>query len=192
VRKRLSVLFLAALVGLLPVVGVSAQDELTLDVRAGFDGYYKPESWVPVYAIVANTGPDIDGEIRAAPSWGEDGLAYTQPALLPAQSRKQFTLYVQAQYNTHEIIVRLSQGNKTLARETARVQALDGDFLYGVVSSDPAALSYLAGLPPRNQRRVHVAHLVPQELPAQTSVLTSLDVLILHNLDASTLSDAQR
>jgi hypothetical protein len=192
VRKRLFILFLAALVGLLPLVGVSAQDELTLDVRAGFDGYYKPESWVPVYAIVANTGPDIDGEIRAAPPWGEDGVAYTQPALLPAQSRKQFTLYVQAQYNTPEMIVRLSQGNKTLASETARIQALDRDFLYGVVSSDPAALSYLAGLPPRNQRRVHVAHLVPQDLPTQTNVLTSLDVLILHNLDASTLSDAQR
>jgi hypothetical protein len=193
VFQALCIFLLVALAGLLPAASVSAQEALALGVHAGFDGYYRPNSWVPVYVVAANEGSDIEGEIRASHSDSGDGIVYTQRAVLPTHSRKQFVLNIPIQYNTQEITVRLTEGDKVLTRETARVQPVDSrDLLYGVISDDPAALRYLAGLPPRNLRRVHVAHLSLQDLPTQATILTSLDTLILHNVDTATLSDGQR
>ena len=82
-RKQRFLVTLIILIGLISTQNATAQSGPTLDVRAGFDGYYKPNGWVPVTAVVANQGADIDGEIRipAQESW--HGVSYTQPALLP-------------------------------------------------------------------------------------------------------------
>ena len=184
---------LSLLIGLLRHTEVAAQGPVTLEVRAGFDGYTKSNSWIPIHVVVANEGPGIEGTVRIA-SPGGTGSTYTQPAVLPTHSRKQFTLYAWVTYSTGELEVRLDEGARTLARQTVRVQPLDErDYLYGVVSDDPAALSYLAGLPPRNGgRRTHVAHLALSDLPAQGRVLTAIDALILDNVDTAPLSHAQR
>ena len=84
-------------------------------------------------------------------------MLYAQPALLPRQSRKRFTLYALISH-VGELTVRLVDGGQTRAEQRVRLQTInDQDFLYGIVSDDPAALSYLAGLRPLNRRRVHVA-----------------------------------
>jgi hypothetical protein len=184
---------LSLLVGLLFPAVVTAQDPVTLEARVGFDGYTKSNSWIPIHVVIANEGPGIEGTVRVA-STGGASAAYTQPAVLPTHSRKQFTLYAWVTYSTHELEVRLDEGAQTLARQTVRIQLLDErDYLYGVVSDDPAALNYLAGLPPRNgTRRTHIAHLALSDLPAQGRALTAVDALILDNVDTAPLSHAQR
>jgi hypothetical protein len=189
VHKRLYILLLVALIGLAPVVEVLAQDKPGIDVRAGFDGYFKLGSWVPIYAVVSNEGADIDGEIQ----YSVGSVVYKQRAVLPTRSRKQFTLYALVQYNARELTVELEEAERTLAEGSVRVQPVDQqDFLYAVASDDRASMSYLAGMPPRAQRRIHLAHLDLSDLPARANALRSIDMLILQSLDTSTLSDAQR
>jgi hypothetical protein len=194
VHKRFSVLVLASLfLGLLFQIDATAQGQVTLDARAGYDGYFKPNNWIPIHVVIANEGADIDGHIQVVSEDNWQKITYTQPAVLPTHSRKQFTLYVYAQYNSRELVVRLAQGTKTLVSQAVRVQPIDEqDFLYGVASDDPSALNYLAGLPSRGNRRVHVAHLDLADLPTQGRVLTGMDMLILDSLDTSPLSSAQR
>lgn len=174
--------------------GAVAQSGLKIDARAGLDGYYKINEWLPVQVIVANDGPDRDGEIQlqVAGNQGERVL-YTQRAILPAKSRKQFTLYAFVENYTRELIVKLVEGEDTTAEARIAVEPLTAqDFLCGVVSNDVSALNYLAGLPPIGSGRVHVAHLTLSDLPAQGRALGALDALILHNIDSSPMSVGQR
>jgi hypothetical protein len=173
---------------------VTAQGGLTMTVRAGYDGYYKPGNWVPVHIVIANGGGEIDGEVQVTTANNWRGTIYAQPAILATQSRKQFTLHVYVPQNVRMLYVRLLDGTETRASKQVASQPVNNDdFLYGVVSDDVAALSYLAGLPPRGgNKRVNVAHLGLMDLPTQGRALSGLDMIILHNVDTGTLTDEQR
>jgi hypothetical protein len=177
-----------------PPLDVAAQGDLTLDARAGFEGYYKVGTWVPVQVTVANEGPDIEGEIQVIAADSQPSqVLYTQRATLPTRSHKQYTLHVLVGNYARELDARLVQEGKVLAKVKASLQPLPAEtYLIGVVSDDPAALSYLAGLPAIGNRRFHVAHLAPEDLPIQGGALQGMDVLVLHAADTSSLSDGQR
>ena len=179
---------------------------LLLDARAGLDGYYKVNSWLPVHVIVANDGPDTDGEIQLA--WADSGLEqpsaqYTRQITLPTRSRKRFTLYAFADSQARQLAVRLVARGKglpagaVLAEQTLRLEPLNAeDYLFVVVSDQPAALNYLGWLPSIGQQpgtgRAYVAHLALEGLPAQGRALGSVDAMILHRADSASLHDAQR
>ena len=95
-RRALVLALIIILTGTLhPAANASAQEGLRLEARAGFDGYYKVSHWVPVHVIASNDGQDVEGEIRVSASDPYPDLVFhTQPAILPTQSRKHFTLYV--------------------------------------------------------------------------------------------------
>jgi hypothetical protein len=178
-----------------PLAAPAKQSGLTLNAYAGFDGYYKVNRWLPVQVVVANAGPDIEGEIQIAMTGGGRGASiYTQPAVLPTQSRKQFTLHVFLENYARELTVKLVEKRKTLAEHNVRIQqSTSDDVLCGVISRDgPAALNYLGGLSLGGPGRIYVAHLSLADIPAKGPALDGLDVLILHDADTSSLSEAQR
>ncbi len=195
VRKTLlliAVLAMSAVWMIGPVV--HAQSGVVFQVRAGFDGLCKLNGWLPVYVVVENSGPDIDGEIRikSLDVFG-NGVGYTQVAVLPTQSRKQFTLYVYLQNYVRDLTVELVQKDRVIVEQKAKIEPLDEQqFLIGVLSDDMAAFNYLAGLPPVGKSRFYVAHLMLSDLPAQGRALGGLDALIVHNLDTASLTPAQR
>jgi len=196
VRKWMPTLALIFIIGgaLLSQTDAAAQGGLTLEARAGFDGYYQVNGWVPVQVVVANEGKDIEGEIQIEITDNRRGrVLYTQPAILPTHSRKQFTLYVFAPSYTRELTVKLVEKRVTLVKRAVSIQQLAvEDFLCGVVSEDPSALNYLAGLPRIGQGRVYVAHLGLADIPSQGRALGTMDALILHDTDTSLMSDRQR
>ena len=195
-RKQIPILALIFVLSgmLIPQLDAAAQGGLTMEARAGFDGYYRVNSWVPVQVIVANEGKDIKGQLQLAVQDSRSAwVVYTQPAILPTYSRKQFTLYAFIENYTRELSVRLVQGGKELAEQTVSIQPLGAEaFLVGVVSDDTSALNYLAGLPPVGQTRIHVAHLRLSDIPVQGRILGSIDALILHSTDTSQMSQGQR
>lgn len=182
-------------IGVLTPTHISAQDLPTLDIRAGWDGYYRVGGWLPITIIAANQGGDVNGEIRVKTggNWNNADVVYTQPAILPTQSRKQFSLFVFIPNYTQEITVSLIQKNRALIEQQVRLQPLsDQDFLIGVIGDDGAALNYLAGLPPVGKGRFNVAHLSLSDIPAQGRALNGLDALILHRADTAPLTADQR
>src|SRR5690349_22931541 len=101
--QRLGVLLvgLSLLAG--PVVTLAAPPEqspaqsapITLAVRAGFDGFYKDQRWLPVRITVANDGPDATGTLRVvAPRYNSADLLIARAVELPTQSRREIYLYV--------------------------------------------------------------------------------------------------
>jgi hypothetical protein len=197
VRKRTWILAVLLLVGelwfLLP--GVAAQSGPTLVVRAGFDGYFKVNHWVPFQVIVASEAGEVEGEVQIAIADVDNGqIVYAQPVVLSGRSRKQVTLYAFIRDYARRLTVQLVAKEQVLVRQAVNLQPLGEDtFLCGVASDAADALNYLGGLtPPTNKRQVQVAHLALDEIPAQGRALSSLDVLILDNLDTSPLSDSQR
>jgi len=186
------VLALATLSGL----GIDARaqdDKLTLQAEAGFDGYYRSNTWMPVHVVVANEGADIDGAVVIRLDDGDKTVTYRQPAVLPTHSRKRFTLQIPAAYSTRQVEVRLVEGERTLAKQTVRTQPIgDDDLFYGILSDDRSALLSLAALPVSGNRRVQVAHLDLYDLPDVGRALTGLDMIVVHSLDTSALDAGQR
>ncbi len=66
---------------------------IELEARAGFDGYYKQNMWLPVQISAANSGPSIEGDVRVTVG-NADGTIYNAPLSLPTQSNKQLTLII--------------------------------------------------------------------------------------------------
>jgi hypothetical protein len=196
VRKWNTLLALLFILGGIchPTTAVAQGGGVTMDARAGLDGFYKIDDWLVVQVVIANEGPDIEGEIQLQVTDNWDGeVLYTQQAILPTHSRKQFTLYAFVKNYTRDLTVKLMQRNKLIAEARVAIEPLNAqDFLCGVVSHDVSALNYLAGLAPIGQGRVHVAHLALSDLPGQGRTLGAIDALILHNVDSSLLTPAQR
>ncbi len=173
----------------------SAQSGLTITAQAGFDGFYKIDDWLPVHVTISNDGPGIDAdlELLVGENLGGETVIYKQHAILPTHSRKQFTLYAMVTNYTHQLVVRLVQKKKLIAKYSISIEPLSAqDFLCVVVSDDVSALNYLAGLPPSGQGRIYVAHIALQDIPEQGRAMGAVDALILHNTDTAPMRETQR
>ncbi|MFQ5436869.1 MAG: hypothetical protein ACE5FD_18585, partial [Anaerolineae bacterium] len=176
----------------------AAQEEnsgITLTARAGFDGYYKPEFWVPVQVTVTNNGPAVEGELRI--SLGSraagDYIVYKNPISLPTQSSKRVTMIVSLTTFTRELKVTLQNEKQAIVADTVSnrmTQLTADDLLYGVVSSNPGELSYLENVT-GGRTEAAVAFLDIAELPDVTAAWNGLDVLIFNDVDTSQLTAVQ-
>ncbi|MCD6553750.1 MAG: hypothetical protein J7M16_07120 [Anaerolineae bacterium] len=184
----------ALLAGVLPANIHAQEGGPSLQVQAGFDGYYRPDDCLPLLVTVANEGREVQGEVRVIrdDSMGRRTV-YAQPVLLPAHSRKQFFLYVFGEGYIPQITVRLVERGQVLRKQDVSLSAIQpGDALVGVVSSSPSTLNLLAALTTAQGGRVFVAHLSLQDLPPQGRAWGALDALVLNDVDTSVFTPAQR
>ncbi len=171
----------------------AAQEKLVMEVRGGFDGYYKQGSWVPFQVTIANEGSEVEGQVRILSQDGAAETAYVKSVSLPSHSRKRFFLYLPIAGYRRQVEVNLLAGQQVIAKEVPDLQSLQSyDYLCGVVSSDPALLSFLAGLQLDSQGKVAVAHLKLEDIPSQGRALDALDALVVNSTDTSRLEEEQR
>jgi hypothetical protein len=174
----------------------AAQEDLSLEVRAGFDGFYKIDTWLPVKVTVANRGADLQGTLRLRDDnagFGLSNVRYRYPVELPGQSRKQFTLYVPLRGQRRLVVELVDDQDTVLLSERANVSALgrEEDVLIGVVAKDPSLLHRLSGLQSTNQR-IGVAHLQPNDLPLHPRAWAGLDIVVFNDIDSAQLTPAQQ
>lgn len=191
-------LALALLVGalLVPVGPLAAQENgIELEAAAGFDGFYKAGSWVPVTVIASNSGADISGELRivtGSPNTG-DAVTYSAPLDLPSQSNKRVVLLVNIpRFSTNLDVVFVDDNGRIAAQITSnRLDTLTrDDLLYGIISPAPDELTFLQNLD-AGRSRAEVAFLNLNDLPETAVAWTALDVLVLDDIDVSQLTPAQ-
>lgn len=173
----------------------TAQEALSLEIEAGFDGFYKADYWTPVQVTIANQGADLQAKLRFedTDSYGNTQPIYTYPVELPRQSRKQLTLNLPLSRQT-EVTIQLVDGEGTvLIANKADVEPLEfADFLVGVVGDDLSLLNALAGLNTPNNNRVAVAHLAIADLPVDLHTWQGLDMLVFNDVDTSQLTPTQQ
>lgn len=159
---------------------------------AGFDGYVRVGTWLPITVTLENSGPDVDVRVEAAVplSFGES-QAYSSRVSMPNQSRKSVTLYVPMRNYSNYVNVVVYAGNDRLAETRANIQQVEAqDLMYGVLAGAPSAFYPLRSLPPLTGS-AYLAELTVAQLPPITTAWRTLDVLVVSNVDTGQLSTAQ-
>ena len=176
----------------------SAQENagITMNVQAGYDGFYKSRFWVPVHITVANQAAPIEGTIRVLnnnSSTSTNVIQYNTPISLPTQSNKRITTYVRIDRILTNLKVQLlnEKGDVVLEARSNSLRRLgDNDLLYGVLTSAPDEFSLLedtkGGRPEAN-----VAAMEIEQLPAITVGWQALDILIVNDVDSGELNSEQ-
>lgn len=173
-----------------------AAAELTMSARAGFDGYYRQQNWVPVQVTVANTGPAIEGELRTTIGSfnAGDQVVYTAPISLPTQSNKRVTLFVDIRVFLRDLVVELRDENGRVVAEAqanSLNQIVDDSVLYGIVSSEAGELEFLEKVT-GSRRTAAAAFLAIHELPEAPVAWNNLDVLVFNDVDTGQLTAGQQ
>ena len=168
---------------------------IAMSARAGFDGFYKSEFWVPVHVTVANTGPAVEGEIRitVGSSAAGDRVVYNAPISLPTQSNKRVTLLVNLAraLTTPPIELRDDRDQLIATAVTNTMSPAPPDtLLYGVVSPEPGRFSVLERAP-GSRSQAAVAFLELADLPETAVGWSALDVLVLNDVDTGQFTAGQ-
>ncbi len=193
---RLRICFVVITLFLITSIPVRAEETLTLDVRVGFDAFYKTNAWTPVWVTVANQGANLQAELRVRDDqvgFNASNILYVYPVDLPGQSRKQFTLYVPLRGQRRLTIDLVDNEGNLLLTQHSNIEALsEGAFLVGVVASDSSLLNGLAKFKTAGDERVAVAHLKLDNLPPIPKVWDGLDMLVFNDVDTTRLTPRQR
>jgi hypothetical protein len=200
-RRRFLLLLLAVAMWagslLVPLASPAAQDGLppglSMRADAAFDGIFKYGEWLPVWVELANSGPDLDVEVRVrlTGSWGT--TTFAGPVALPTGSRKRVPIYVLPNNYSHELQVELTSDGKVLASQRVPVAPrVNVTYLVGLVAPQRGALALLLGasLPGQN-RIVDLVDVSVSELPERSEALRSFDCLVFNDVDTSSLTPDQ-
>ncbi|NDJ54548.1 MAG: hypothetical protein GYB68_15890 [Chloroflexi bacterium] len=191
--KRLIILtfLLTALVACQAPAGAS--DGLSMDLRIGFDRIAQSGSWIPISAIVENTGPDIEAELRVeTTALGGENAVYVHPISLPRGSRMalSFSIGGLSGFENEVQVDLVSQGRVLLSESTSLDVISAESLLVGIWSDTPDGAVSIGAVIPSNGDTA-LALLTPDDFPEVAEAWTALDVLIIANADTSQLDSDQ-
>ena len=174
---------------------------LTMEVTVGFDGYCRSADssiWCPVYVVLTNDGPEITGELRVSEAetvGASTPDVYTRSVVLPTHSRKAFYFYLSSTHLRAPLNLLLVSNDggreRILIHKRVPILRVDkNDRLYGVLSSHPSDLNFFNDVTPASAD-AQVAHLSVDALPPDPLGWEGLDVLVVDDVDTTTLRDDQ-
>jgi len=168
------------------------QTDIKLTAHAGFEGFCKEESWIPVQVSVENTGPDVTARIQASYRNGDGGQSiYAADISLPTTSRKELFLYLYPQGILRKLSVSLVAEGDVLATTDLRVTCLSREnLLIGLVADDPSSFDILNEVKPLGGF-VRVARLQLADLPDRAQGWSGLDALVVSGVDTGSLTPGQ-
>lgn len=186
-------LVLGLLAGLVGAAQAQQANQVTVTVRAGFDGYYEDTLWIPVRLSLENNGPDVDGKVVIlAPRYDGSVVEYSRPLELPSGARKELFMYIIVEGYVSKINVAYMNGSQTLGANSARVtQTSNTDLTYGVLAASPSTFNVLSSVDPVNGQ-ARIAQLTVEDLPPAAQAWRALDVLVISDVDTGQFSQAQR
>jgi hypothetical protein len=180
----------------IPALPISAaqNNNIVLKLEAGYEGYFRPEQWVPLLINVSNNGPDISGELRVTSS-NTSALsagAYSTPIELPMNSSKQVFLYITLGYGAGDVKVELANRDGIIADDTKPVKAASqSDLITAVITESPRGAIDLRNVNPGTGEG-HQINWRVDNIPPLAPALRALDVLMLTDMDSGKLTTGQR
>ncbi|MFN8530627.1 MAG: hypothetical protein U0670_18635 [Anaerolineae bacterium] len=197
---RLLVIFgLIFLIGGIPARSQQGTDiasgAITLNVRAGFDGAFRDQQWMPIAVQVRNDGPAVRGRLVVRPETSGNAIlgTYSTPVDLPEGAQQSATFAIIARGYANQIRVELiDEEGLVVASAGAVVQGLQGsDRLYVVITQSPAGAAVMTGARVGGYTAAQ-ANWQPVQLPDRAALLDPVDALLIHDADTGTISDTQR
>ncbi len=168
---------------------------LSIRVAAGYDGWFRPNHWMPIQIDVENNGNDISGRFVVRPETSGSAIpnTFSTPVDLPGTTSQSLFLYAVARGNPREMRVELlDDDDSVIASRTAILRDIQPrDSLY--VSVTQAATPTVTFGP------LHVggynsfqAIWSSDDIPDQAPALEALNMMLFYDVDSGTLSSAQR
>jgi hypothetical protein len=184
-------------VGALTAFGsVHAQDggDVSLAAQAGFDGYCKERSWIPVRVTMENTGSDLNVRVQVVFRNSNLGNRSVNAAdlSLPASSRKEIVLYIYPQGFLSTLNISLLADGRELTKTELKVNCLTREnLLFGLLADNPSAFLPLNDIQTANGV-LRVAQLEISDLPDRAQGWEALDALVISGVDTGTLTSEQQ
>jgi len=179
--RGLRLLLLATVVwAALTMPAAAAGPTVTMEVEAGFAGFARAGRWTPVLVTLRNEGAEFSGALRfdTRSEMGRlnrhEGI-YRTPVVVPAGGTKRLQLFMPMTARLSELV--LEAGEQRVAAVQPQV-SLTADCLVGLLGVEPAGLAALAGRSV-GSRQIRLVGLTADTLPAEASVLDSLDAILL-------------
>jgi hypothetical protein len=167
---------------------------LQLQIEAGYEGYFRANSWLPVSIAISNSGAPVQGTLRILTSDGfQTGPAIYNAAIdLPTQSAKQLFLYLPMNAIFNEVRVELVTTDQILASDTQNMRLLqENDLLFAVVSEAARGTLDFTSMQ-TGFGRVAQANWGLENIPSVPEALTSVNALVIIDADTGNLSLGQR
>jgi len=197
--RLIRTLFLLLVIGSFCILTSSAwaqtpfQGTISLEAMPAFEGNFKYGEWLPVFVELENSGPDTQAVIQI-PIQGSGGtIVYASPLELPAGARKRVTVYVLPNNFTRQLSVDLVSGDDLLASQRINVYPNPNvNYLIGLIAPERGALSLIATTElPGIKRAKVMLDIPPAQLPEKFEGLRSFDLLVINQVDTSTLTPQQ-
>ncbi|GIW20473.1 MAG: hypothetical protein KatS3mg065_0769 [Chloroflexota bacterium] len=165
---------------------------LTMAARPLLGGHARPGSWVAIAVDLANEGPPVNGELRAAAGPGRRTI-FGRAVELPTNSQKREIVYVQAPSFDQQLTVSLVADDQVLARVAVEITIHDPmQLVVGIVAERPGPIAAaVRGLATGTGPAPAVATLAPADLPERVEAWSALDRLVWQDVDSSALSADQ-
>lgn len=173
-------------------VMVNGEERVELSVTAGFGNEVKEGSWVPVRIKLTNNGAPLEGDVSVQFTDDLDYEEWTGTAEehveLPRGGTKEVTLILPGDRLVGRQKVVFTVEGKKVAEARLGGDWTGSDTLsIGVLSTTADAGTFLSGL----SGDVSLLTLKPEEIPEVGIALSGLDVLVVNNFPADTLSANQ-
>ncbi|MBI5928266.1 MAG: hypothetical protein HY862_03090 [Chloroflexi bacterium] len=170
-------------------------NDLQLDIKAGFQSYYRDGEWIPLEVTLINNGRDLRGNVQVhAQNAGQaTETLYQTPITVARNSSKTIFFYVSLSDRASEIEVEIADNNgRILKVQSEQIKQLAArDVLYGVVTESPIGAVDMTNQPV-GRGSSYQATLTLDDIPFDADALRALDVLLFFDVDTGTLSAEQR
>ncbi len=171
------------------------RDVIEMSVEVGFDSYFRPDEWTPVRIELKNNGESVTGRLVVRPETSGTvvGNAFSTPIDLPTGAEKSALLHIQARTYPDDMRVELldEDGIVRASQEAVLFDLGARTQLYAVVTGPNTAPPNLSNARiggARAEQALWAAH----EIPEHGASLSSLDMMMLVNIDGDSLSSGQR
>lgn len=162
------------------------------ELSAGFEGISKAGHWLTVRAVVANEGPQLDGELRLSMRTGGEIAIYTQRIELASKARKLATFQIPGSVGLPDLKLAVrANGVDVVTRDVPLRTLSPTEFLVGVLTEDGLMPTGLASVR-RGGNPVALARLTPADLPTDPLPFQTLDALVIRQASSDRLTSEQR
>ncbi|HQI15739.1 MAG TPA: hypothetical protein PLL37_02155, partial [Bacillota bacterium] len=197
-RAAAFILMLALIIGqpALQPLQAEAEDEIRIDMKVGFDKFYKIGFAAPVYFEIENNFRDINGELQIEmPNQYDSITIYAINVNLPRNSVKKFLMNVPMNVFNTKINVNLAEGDSIIRTKSFRIDPGSSADTYaiGILSDDFDSVKYINKVSMQSFGNISTKNVKLDEdsFPEDMDVLKTFNVIVINNYDTSKLSAAQ-
>ncbi|MGI6585491.1 MAG: hypothetical protein ACOX3L_06030 [Lutisporaceae bacterium] len=197
-RTAAIILMLALVLGQLFQPGVQADtdDAIIINMKVGFDKFYKIGYTTPVYFEIENKLRDINGEIQLEmPSQYDSITLYAMNVSLPKDSVKKFLMNVPVNVFNTKIKVNIAEKDNIISTKSFRIDpgSSTDTFAIGILSDDFDSIKYINKVSMKNLGNIGTKNVRLDEnsFPEDIDALKTFNAIVINNYDTSRLGTAQ-